>query len=141
MSSQPFGEHSFRVSQSFATLPVTNMRKMLPMTTGDCDSEFCKLDSSGEICEPTFPVTQDQQDHYSPLTVWRDPMSVMTQKRKPKSMIQGKEFLNSGGKLINVEDDYHDDNITHDVVEEAPFDLARVCFLEGRYYLINFIYS
>lgn len=50
-----------------------------------------------------------------------------------------KEILISGGKLTNVEGDYHEDNTIY-VVKEAPFPRPNY-FLEGQCYLINSIYS
>ena len=91
--------------------PVANSD--LPMTT---DS---KLDSSvGEPCEPTVSI---------PVRKKR----IQRKTRKLKSMIQGKEITISGGKLTNVEGDYHEHNTTY-VIEEAPKCRGYVDALQGR---------
>ena len=58
----------------------------------------------------------------------------MIRKRKSKSMIQGKEITISGGKLTNVEGDYHEHNITY-VIEEASTCRGYLDTIPGQYYL------
>ena len=80
---------------------------------------------------------------YIPVT-WPSPhlpvrRETMIRKRKSKSMVHGKEITISGGKLTNVEGDYHEHNTTY-VIEEAPTYRGCLETLKGQYYLINFIY-
>ena len=54
-------------------------------------------------------------------------------------MIQGEEITISGGKLTNVEGDYHEHNTTY--VNRGLTDLEIMGSFKGQYYFINFIYS
>ena len=79
-------------------------------------------------------------EYFTPATWLPALREMMIPKRKSESMIQGKEITISGGKLTNVEGDYHEHNTTY-VIEEAPMYRGCLETLKGQYYLINFICS